>query len=89
MPGAQTLEATTGDLHPAHALAAREIVERLLARLPPGDRLLLTLLHLESRSVEEVKQITGWNGTRIRVRAFRARQKLRKYFRELTRDEKL
>jgi RNA polymerase sigma-70 factor (ECF subfamily) len=85
----ETLEATTGDLHPAHALAAREIVERLLARLPPGDRLLLTLLHLESRSVDEVKRITGWNGTRIRVRAFRARQKLKKYFRELTRDEKL
>jgi RNA polymerase sigma-70 factor (ECF subfamily) len=84
----ETLGATTDELHPAHALAAREIVEKLLVRLSAGDRLLLTLLHLEDRSVDEVKQITGWNGTRIRVRAFRARQKLKKYFRELMPEEK-
>ena len=84
----ETLGMTTDDLHPARALAAREIVEHLLARLSPADRLLLTLLHLEGRSVDEVRQITGWNGTRIRVRAFRARQKLKKHFSELMPGEK-
>lgn len=59
------------------ALAARELVERLLARLPPADRLLLSLLDLEDRSVAEVTALTGWNGTLVRVRAFRARRRLR------------
>jgi RNA polymerase sigma-70 factor (ECF subfamily) len=43
----------------------------------------LTLLHLEGRSVDEVRQITGWNVPVIKVRAFRARRKLRKYFEKL------
>ena len=71
------------ELEPGRSLAAREIVEKLLARLAPADRLLLTLLHLEGRSVEEVRQITGWNVPVIKVRAFRARRKLRKEFRDL------
>ena len=82
----ETLVATTDDLLPADSLAAREIVEKLLARLPPADRLLVTLLYVEGRSIEEAARIIGWGRTRVRVRAFRARQKLKKYFRELTFD---
>jgi RNA polymerase sigma-70 factor (ECF subfamily) len=44
------------------------------------------LLHLEGRSVEEVRQITGWNVPVIKVRAFRARRKLRKCFEKLTEE---
>jgi RNA polymerase sigma-70 factor (ECF subfamily) len=82
----QTLEAVTAgpeELDPLQNLAAREIVEKLLAQLAPTDRLVLTLLHLEGRSVEEVRQITGWNAPVIKVRAFRARRKLRKHFETL------
>ena len=82
----EALEAVTAgpeELEPGRSLAAREIVEKLLKRLAPADRLLLTLLHLEGRSVEEVRQITGWNVPVIKVRAFRARRKLRKEFRNL------
>jgi RNA polymerase sigma-70 factor, ECF subfamily len=43
----------------------------------------LTLLHLEGRSVTEVRQITGWNVPVVKVRAFRARRKLRKLFEKL------
>ena len=71
------------ELEPVQNLAAREIVEKLLAQLAPADRLLLTLLHLEGRSVAEVRQITGWNVPVIKVRAFRARRKLRKQFEKL------
>jgi RNA polymerase sigma-70 factor, ECF subfamily len=88
----QVLEslATNGDdPHPSQAMAAREIVEKLLATLTPGDRLLLTLLYLEDRPVEEVKKLTGWNSTLIRVRAFRARHKLKKHFSQMMREEKL
>jgi RNA polymerase sigma factor (sigma-70 family) len=83
---AQALEAMSAgsdDLDPSHNLAARELVEKLLAQLAPPDRLLLTLLHLEGRSVDEVRQITGWNVPVIKVRAFRARRKLRKQFDKL------
>jgi RNA polymerase sigma-70 factor (ECF subfamily) len=83
----EKLTATAAELQPDQALAAREIVEKLLALLDPGDRLLLTLLHLEGRSTKEVQQITGWNGIVIRVRAFRARQKLKEHFPKLMKFE--
>lgn len=83
----EKLTATAAELQPDQALAAREIVEKLLALLDPGDRLLLTLLHLEGRSTKEVQQITGWNGIVIRVRAFRARQKLKEHFQKLMKVE--
>jgi RNA polymerase sigma-70 factor (ECF subfamily) len=86
----QTLEAVTAgpeELDPSQSLAARELVEKLLAQLAPADRLVLTLLHLEGRSVEEVRQITGWNVPVIKVRAFRARRKLRKVFENLMEEK--
>jgi len=82
----QALEAATAgseELDPLQNLAAREIVEKLLAQLAPPDRLLMTLLHLEGRTVDEVRHITGWNVPVIKVRAFRARRKLRKHFETL------
>jgi RNA polymerase sigma-70 factor (ECF subfamily) len=60
------------------ARVARELLEQMLARLSPDDRLLVTLLHLEERSVEEIHQLTGWSRTTIKVRAFRARSKMKK-----------
>ena len=60
------------------AAAARETVELLLRQLPPADRLVITLLDLEERSVAEVSQLTGWSKTLVKVRAFRARGRLRK-----------
>jgi RNA polymerase sigma factor (sigma-70 family) len=88
---AAALEAVTAGPEaqdPLQNLAAREIVEKLLAQLPPPERLLLTLMHLESRSVEEVRQITGWNVPLIKVRAFRARRKLRRHFKTLMEERR-
>lgn len=59
------------------AAAAKELVELLLARLPPADRLVLTLLDLEGRPVAEIARLTGWSATLVKVRAFRARRRLR------------
>ena len=66
--------------HPAQALGARELVDKLLASLDPEDQWLIRLLELEDRSIDEVRRLTGWSSTRIRVRAFRARRKLNKIF---------
>jgi RNA polymerase sigma-70 factor (ECF subfamily) len=59
------------------ATEAKEIVEKLLAQLSPPDRLVISLLELEQRSVKEIAQLTGWSGTLVKVRAFRARRKLK------------
>jgi RNA polymerase sigma-70 factor (ECF subfamily) len=62
---------------PEHALAAREAADALLALLPAPDRLILTLLDLEDREAAEAAALLGWSTTRVRVRAFRARRRLR------------
>lgn len=70
-------------------LAARDLVERLLAALPPRDRLVLTLLDLEERSVAEVATTVGWSETLVKVRAFRARRRLRKVADSLARPREV
>jgi len=57
--------------------AAKELVDRLLAELAPADRLVLTLLDLEEKSVMEVAALTGWSVSATKVRAFRARGRLK------------
>jgi RNA polymerase sigma factor (sigma-70 family) len=56
---------------------AQAIVTRLLAQLSPPDRLVLTLLDLEERSTQEIAQMTGWTRPMVKMRAMRARHKLR------------
>ncbi len=73
------LASEEGDLGPEQGIASRELTERLLDALSPEDRLVVSLLHLEGRSVEEIRQITGWSAPLVKVRAFRARQKMKKH----------
>ena len=70
------------------ALAAHELVTKLLGQLKPEDRLVVQLLDLEQRSVAEISELTGWNSSLVKVRAFRARGKLKKLFGELERKER-
>ena len=74
---------------PADTLAAREAVERLLSFLAPEDRLVVTLLDLEERSVAEISALTGWGRSAVKVRAFRARQKLRKHALQMYKESDL
>lgn len=59
---------------------AAEMLHALLEMLPPRDRLVLMLRHVENRSVEETAELTGWTQTMVKVQAWRARNKLRKLF---------
>lgn len=59
------------------AAAAAEMLHALLAQLAPKDRLVLTMLHLEDCSVDEIAERTGWNVAAIRMRTSRARRRLR------------
>ncbi len=70
------------------AMAARELVYKLLDQLSEQDRLVLQLLDLEQKTLVEIREITGWNITLIKVRAFRARRKLQKLFETLRKKER-
>ncbi|HME88178.1 MAG TPA: RNA polymerase sigma factor [Chthoniobacterales bacterium] len=73
----ENLAASNADLAPDRQLASRQLVERLLELLKPAERLVIDLLYLQGRSVEEIHQITGLGTAAIKVRAFRARQKMK------------
>ena len=66
-------------------LARRDYVVKLLARVSEEERNLLMLKEVEGRSVEELAQITGMNENTIKVKLFRARQKLVKAAQRLDR----
>ncbi len=62
---------------------SRTLMLRLLDTLAADDRMVLSLLHLEGRSTDEIAALTGWSRTLVKVRAFRARGKLRTAFERL------
>jgi RNA polymerase sigma-70 factor (ECF subfamily) len=67
-------------------LAQRDLALKLLARLPEEERTLLILKEVEGHSVEELAAMTGINENTIKVKLFRARQKLLKVAQRLTRS---
>jgi RNA polymerase sigma factor (sigma-70 family) len=70
------------------AMAAHELVHKLLGQLKPDDQLVVRMLDLEQKTIAEIAQLTGWNQSLIKVRAFRARRKLRKLFQQLQQKER-
>jgi RNA polymerase sigma-70 factor (ECF subfamily) len=67
---------------PPSSPEARLDAERLLAQLPAQDRFLLLMLHGEGWSTQEIAERTGWSRANVKVRAFRARRKLRQLVEE-------
>ena len=64
------------------AESARALLDRALSRLRPADRLVITLLELEERTVREVSGLTGWSEVNVKVRAYRARRALKRVLEE-------
>jgi len=73
----ENLATSARELAPDERLASRQLGEHLLGLLKPVERLAIDLLYLQGRSVEEIRKITGWSVALIKVRAFRARQKMK------------
>jgi len=74
---------------PEDADAACLLIERLLARLSPPARLIITLLEIEERSVKEISRLTGWSVPLVKVRAFRARAEMRKLLAKIKKEKYL
>ncbi len=72
-----------------NAEAARLLIARVLERLSPSARLIITLLEIEDRSVKEIAALTGWSVPLVKVRAFRARAEMRKILAKLPKDKYL
>ncbi len=57
-------------------LAQHDLIWKLLSKISEEDRSLLLLKEVEGHSVEELSAMTGMNENTIKVKLFRARQKL-------------
>ena len=79
----QRLASTQDDLPESVDAMSRELLGRLLGMLNAEDRLVVTLLNLEQKTVAEVRQVTGWSTPLVKVRAFRARQKMKRLLEQL------
>lgn len=64
----------------ARKAATRELVESLLSAVSEEDRILLTLKEVEGLSIRELEQIYHAKENAIKVRLFRARQRVLKAF---------
>lgn len=59
-------------------LLDRDLIEKLLSRLPEDDRALLQMLYSEEMSVADIAETLQWSVPKVKVRAWRARASLRK-----------
>ena len=69
------------------AARARELLDHAMCRLTAAERLVLTLCELEERPIREVALLTGWSESNVKVRAFRARQNLKRIL-QISDDER-
>jgi RNA polymerase sigma factor (sigma-70 family) len=75
----ELLERTLADESPASnesPTMLHELLDRMLATLAPREQIVIRLLDLEQRSVQDVCSHTGWGASKVKVTAMRARRKL-------------
>ncbi|HXR05658.1 MAG TPA: sigma-70 family RNA polymerase sigma factor [Verrucomicrobiae bacterium] len=67
--------------------AAAELLDLAMRELSPLDRVVITMQEIEGRRVKEICAATGASGVAVRVRALRARGKLRRALGKLIKEE--
>lgn len=82
---AKTLAAP--DPRTSEAIAKRDLIATLFARLPAADQRVLQLFVLEEKTFAEISRLTGWTTGTVKIRTFRARRKLHRLFRTLVASE--
>ena len=58
-------------------LVAADLAERVLGTMSQDDRLVLMMMDGEEASVKEVAEATGWSESNVKVKAMRARRRMR------------
>lgn len=70
--------ASSGEISAEKDLALRDLSSKLLSRLPEDDRALLQMLYVDEMSVAEIADLIGWSRSKVKIRAWRARNALRR-----------
>ena len=73
----QTATASAGQHTVEDQVIAADLAGRLLDTLPAEDRLVVTMIDGEDASIKEVAASTGWSEAKVKVRAHRARKRMR------------
>jgi len=60
-------------------LDRKQAAEKILALLLPEERLIMTLLYLEEKSVDEVSKLLNFSKVNVKVKAHRIRNKLKSF----------
>ena len=79
----QSASITSEERSIVNDLVAADLADRLLSVLPPEDQQALLMIDGEDASIKEVAEATGWSESKVKVRAFRARRKLREAMEKL------
>lgn len=66
--------------------AMRTLLDRLISTLKPQEQIVIRLLDLEEKSVQDISDLTGWGASKIKVTAMRARRKLADQMKQLEGD---
>jgi RNA polymerase sigma-70 factor (ECF subfamily) len=66
---------------PSERAEAKDLLERMLEKLPEQDRQLLVLKEIEGFSVQELAEVLDLNVNTVKVRLFRARGRLMDVYR--------
>lgn len=76
-----TLALNPSEVMPSQGMAspseAAEYLFQLLETLPAKERMVLTLLYFDGWDTQEIADHMGWSRSLVKVRAFRARKKLK------------
>ncbi|MBI2882313.1 MAG: RNA polymerase sigma factor [Candidatus Methylomirabilis oxyfera] len=80
--GYPSMETKSGD-----QIAARDLVERILAGLAPKDRLIITLREVHGLEIAEIADAIGCTRAAAKVRLWRARRAMQAGFQRLIRQE--
>ena len=73
------LDLVEGDANLAEtAVVNSDLVDKLLARLPDEDRVLLRMMYAEDMSVADIADSLGWTNSNVKIRAWRARTALKR-----------
>jgi RNA polymerase sigma-70 factor (ECF subfamily) len=59
---------------------AGEVLDWALEKLSPEDRMIVSLIYLDDKPVKEVALMLGWGVSKVKVRMFRARKRLKTLF---------
>lgn len=59
-----------------------DLVDKLLSSLPAEDRVLLRMIYAEEMCVADIADALGWTRSNVKIKAWRARQALKKVLRK-------